>query len=814
LKLLLRDLHFVNFLKTNRSRPAGYAYVTACFFLLCVTAAAVAAQAGAPAHTGQKVAPKASARSANEAGAELQKRLQQLQTAKASGDPAKVAHASEQVIALALRELGQVRLLESAYGQAAELYGQSLDFENIADTRVDLAITHLQAGFADKAIAESDRALLDDPNNVRAFQVLGHAWAAKNDYTRASHALGRAAELVPTIDNLYALAICQLATKDPKSRNAVNQTFAQMVKLAGDNGSLHVMFGRAYRDAGDLPAAIREFERAIQLDTRTPHAHYFLGLAHLAANEWVATPEVREQFQQELQYYPHDYLANYMMGFILCADRKYEEANKYLKLAATLNADAPEPWLYLGLNAYATNDMTEAETYFRKAIELTGADDSRSNYQIRRAYIDLGRILSNAGKKEESEKYLSKARELQNKVLQSSQKDMAAHFAEEGADSAPGAAVAEPSTAAESELLRLASADNADPFAQVDPTAMARANLTDEQKKQGAEQEKQLRVALAQSFSDLATSEAIRKDYASALGHYQEAERWDPATPGLLRNVGVAAFRAQNYSETIRGLSAQVAAHPDDTPSRAMLGMAYAAQEKYKDAVKTFTPLGKKGMQDAAAGYAWALALTRLGELPQASEVLVQFQKQERPNDMGMLVGQLWLEIGDYARAVDTFHGILQNDPSFPKAHFFAGQACIRWQHWEQAAQEFQAELALVPNDGDARFNLGFVYLQQSHVDEAAKLFQEVIAESPEYSRAQYEYGKILLDRGNVENAIGHLEIAARLSPQSDYVHYQLQIAYRKEGRIAEADHELEIYKQIKAKQRDRAKNAISQQTP
>jgi tetratricopeptide (TPR) repeat protein len=803
----------VKFQKTNQSRPA---YFTACcaFFLLCVTANAAATQAGAPGTTAQKAVPKASARTVNEAGAELQKRLQQVQAAKASGDPAKVAHASEEVIALALRELGQVRLLESAYGQAAELYGQSLDFENIPDTRVDLAIAHLQAGLADKAIAESEQALLDDPNNVRAFQVLGHAWAVKNDYIRASHALGRAAELAPTIDNLYALAIYQLAAKDPASRKAVEQTFAQMIKLSGDSGSLHVMFGRAYRDAGDLPAAIREFETAIQLDTRTPHAHYFLGLAHLAANEWVATPEVREQFQQELQYYPHDYLANYMMGFILSAERKYEEANKFLKLASTLNVDAPEPWLYLGLNAYAANDMAEAETYFRKAIELTGADDSRSNYQIRRAYIDLGRILSNSGKKEEAETYLAKARELQNKVLKSSQKDMAAHFAEEGADSAPGAAVAEPSIAAESELLKLGSAESTDPFAQVDPTAIARANLTEEQKKQGAEQEKQLRAVLAQGFSDLATSEAIRKDYASALGHYQEAERWDPATPGVLRNVGVAAFRAQNYGEAIRGLSAEVAAHPDDAPSRAMLGMAYAAQEKYKEAVKTFTPLGKKGIEDAAAGYAWALALTRLGELPQATEVLEEFQKPGRPNDMRMLVGQLWLEIGDYARAVDTFHGILQNDPSFPKAHFFAGQACIRWQHWEQAAEEFQAELALVPSDAEARFNLGFVYLQQSHVDEAAKLFQEVIAESPEHSSAQYEYGKILLERGDIEHAISHLEIAARLSPQTDYVHYQLQIAYRKEGRIAEADHELEIYKQIKARQRDRAKNAISQQNP
>jgi tetratricopeptide (TPR) repeat protein len=763
---------------------------------------------------GQAPAQQPGGRGLSEAGAELQKRLDVVEGAKASGDPAQVAHASEQVIALALRELGQVRLLESAYGQAAELYGRSLDFENIPDTRVDLAIAHFQAGQTDKAIAEADQALLDDPNNVRAFQLLGRAWTSKNDNVRASRALARAAEISPSIVNLYSLALSQLATKDAAGRKAADQTFAQMVKIAGESGSLHVMFGRAYRDAGDLPAAIGEFEKAIRLDTRTPHAHYFLGLGHLAMNEWAPTPQVREEFMKELQFYPHDYLANYMMGFTDSSQRNYEEANRYLKLATALNTQAPDPWLYLGLNAYAQNDMNLAETSFRKAIELTGSDDARSNYQIRRAYIDLGRILSTSGRKEEAEKYLDKARELQNRVLQTSQEHMASHYAEEGADPSTSAAVIAPSIDVEKGQLGIGESETVDPFAEADPNAMAKANLTDAEKKQASDQEKQLREVLAEGFSDLATSEAIRKDYASAMGHYEEAEHWDPTAPGLMRNLGVAAFRAQAYPEAIRGLSAQLAAHSEDEPARAMLGMAYTAQEKYKDAVKTFAPLGQKGMQDASVGYAWALALTRLGELPQATEVLKEHQKQGRPNDTQMLAGQLWIEIGDYSRAVETFHHVLQSDPSFLKAHYFAGQACIRWEHWDQAAQEFQAELALVPNDPEAKFSLGFVYVQQSRVDDAAKLFQEVIAESPEHSSAQYEYGKILLDRGDIQGAITHLETAARLSPQTDYVHYQLQAAYRKDGRIADADRELEIYKKIKAKQRERASTAISSPTP
>jgi Flp pilus assembly protein TadD len=56
-----------------------------------------------------------------------------------------------------------------------------------------------------------------------------------------------------------------------------------------------------------------------------------------------------------------------------------------------------------------------------------------------------------------------------------------------------------------------------------------------------------------------------------------------------------------------------------------------------------------------------------------------------------------------------------------------------------------------------------------------------------------------------LKEAVDHLETATRLSPQSDFMHYQLQAAYRKLQRVADADRELEIYKKLKAKQREKA---------
>jgi tetratricopeptide (TPR) repeat protein len=775
-----------------------YSLATFCLGASLVPASRLPTESKAP----QKPAAKSDDRQVNAAEAELRKRLEAAQTAQRTGDAAAVALANDRLIALALREMGQLRLLEAAYPQSEELYRRSLDLEELPDTRVDLAIAELQGNHPEAALSDSDKALAADPTNARAFSVRGRAWIRKQEYAKAAEALDHAVQLHPDLETSYSLGICLLQTKDAKDRERAAEVFERIVQTTGDSGSLHVLFGRAYRDATDMPAAILEFQRAVALDTRTPHAHYFLGLARLAVNEWKATSEVRAEFSKELEFYPRDYLANYMVGFLASNDRDYGVSDRYLKIAAEVNPDWPEPWLYMGLNAYARSDTKRAEECFRKAITLTGSDESRSNYQIRRAYVDLGRILVNSGRAGESEVYLAKARDLQNKTMEQSQQNVSAMALAGGAGSA--AAIVPLSPQNETEAAPLLPG-NADPFARVDASVVARSNLTEKQRTKADAQENRLRSVLGLSFNDLATSEAVRGEYLAALGHYQEAERWDPEVPGLAKNLGLSAFRTSNYPEAIRGLAQAVRAKPADGPVRAMLGMAYFGAEKFADAAKTFSPLGVRGMQDSTVGYAWATSLARAGELKKAGEVLGEFEKNNRSNDALLLIGQLWIEIGDYARAVAALHGALQADPSLLKAHYFAGQADIRWEHWSEAAAEFQAELGLAPSDADAKYNLGFVYLQQSRVDEAATLFEQVVAAHPNHANAQYQMGKILLDRGQLQEAVEHLEAATRLSPQTDYMHYQLQAAYRKESRIADADRELELYKELKAKQRDRA---------
>jgi tetratricopeptide (TPR) repeat protein len=55
-----------------------------------------------------------------------------------------------------------------------------------------------------------------------------------------------------------------------------------------------------------------------------------------------------------------------------------------------------------------------------------------------------------------------------------------------------------------------------------------------------------LATIIANALNDLGTTEARESNFPLALTHFHEAEQWQPALPGLMRNVGLAADRVQD----------------------------------------------------------------------------------------------------------------------------------------------------------------------------------------------------------------------------------------------------------------------------
>jgi tetratricopeptide (TPR) repeat protein len=333
--------------------------------------------------------------------------------------------------------------------------------------------------------------------------------------------------------------------------------------------------------------------------------------------------------------------------------------------------------------------------------------------------------------------------------------------------------------------------------------ALKQPHLAPEKAQQFQKRKQQLHQVLSNGFNDWGTAEARQQQYQSALVHFQQAEKWDAATPGLMRNLGTAAFLLQDYPESARALTTVVAQDPSDQRSRLMLAMSLFSIEKFTEAAQNFAPIGDAVMQDTRSAYAWAFSLARTHQEQQANQIIDTLAARDLAPDVHMLVCQLYNTTENYEHAVPCFKKLAEENPTMPRAHFETGATLVHLDRPADAIPELRAELKLNPPDVDAQYYLAFALLETSQKDDAVSLLRTVIAEKPDHAQAQYQLGKVLLEDGKIDEAIPHLETAAKLDPSSDYIHYQLQAAYRRAGRIEDANRELEVYKQIKASHRN-----------
>jgi tetratricopeptide (TPR) repeat protein len=320
----------------------------------------------------------------------------------------------------------------------------------------------------------------------------------------------------------------------------------------------------------------------------------------------------------------------------------------------------------------------------------------------------------------------------------------------------------------------------------------------------------QLTEILAQAFHNLAVSATQRGELTSSIEQFAKAAHWKADLPGLDRNWGIVSFRSEQYENAIPLLSRELKAHPDDTLARRMLGVSYYLTGKLPEVADVLKPLEPAIITDAELTYIYGLSLVQLGEQQRASRLFESLLAQTQKTAVTRFyAAQGFALLEDYPRALREFQLAAQADPKLPQVHYNAGQTLIRLNRLADAEKEFRAELVLNPADVKAKYYLAYALLEQKQqIDAAIDLLREAIAVRPEYADARYQLGKVLIEQGNVSEAIDNLEIAARSEPAKDYIHYQLSIAYRRASRAADAERELQLYRTLKASNRNRSKAA------
>lgn len=677
--------------------------------------------------------------------------------------------------------------------EAVDLYRKSLTWEEVPDTHLDLAIAEIRNNQIDEALAEVEGVLAVAPDNARAWHVKGNAQVLKKDFPAAIASLSRSLALHKDVNVEFALGSAYLLGNNKPEAQKV---FQSMLTSYGDRAIWHVVFGGAYREAGMMLDAAAEFKKAIALQPDIDNAHFFLGLTLLEQNMWARTDESMAEFREAVRQHPKDYAANFYLGVGESQLQQFEPSNLHLRAATAARPDDAVAWVYLGLNAYQQQKNTEARDELLKAFALAKGTDLSIDLQ-KKASIILGRIYHAEGNRAEADRWIAKAKAFQLKALDQSKEsisEMTGGMA--GAPTMPRINVHE-------QVATPAQQAPVDATAPLSPSAFASTALSPTEQQQADSLDQNLRVIIGTAYNDLGTADARRGLYLQALERFHEAERWDPKTPGLMRNIGLAALKTDDQAEAARALKAAVEIDPNDQLSRARLAMTLFKSGQFAQAAEQFKSLGNEAYSTTGMAYAWAYSLVRTAQPKPAAEVLARLSAMRLDPDLLVAIGDLYAQLEDYDRAIASYRKALELAPEMAGPHFKIGASLIRMEKSEAAIPELKTELQKDPSNIEAAYNLAYADIETSRKDEGMALLRHLLETNPDHANAQYLLGKTLVADQKFEEAIPHLEAAVRLNPESSFAHYQLQLAYRRAGRTADADREAAIYRDLKNRKRE-----------
>jgi tetratricopeptide (TPR) repeat protein len=607
---------------------------------------------------------------------------------------------------------------------------------------------------------------------------LGNIYFTKENYQAALPELEKVLIMAPNFDAARALGLTYLYLKQLERAKLLFDEMQAAFKQ--ENPELRILFGQAYEQTNYPLEAEREFKRALAINPKQPRASFFLGYVILQHGGSERLSEAGRAFEKELQLTPDDFFANFFAGVVASSENNHAKAVGLLQKAVRINPGSSEAHLFLGQSQMELGDLKTAEATLRRAIKLS-VDTSKNGFEARRTHYMLGRLLVRDGRREEGEKELALARELQTKLIETTRDEISLLFSQVVGDA------------------KKTTVKNTAP-GESEPGVNMPAPRAAEVKKL----QTYLADVLAQAYFNLAVIAVQQNQLPEAAAKFAAAAGWKPDFPNLDRSWGIVSFRAGQFEQAAAPLARRLKAAPEDDPARRMLGASYYFTGNYKAAVETLKPLEAGLTGNAELAYFYGISLVRLERNQEALPVFEKLTQVSQKNPETLIyAAQGYMFLGDYERAVKEFLTVAALAPQSPKVNFMIGQSLIRLNRFDEAEKSFQRELAINPADESAKYHLALTLIERKvRSDEAVRLLSEAVAARPDYADAHYQLGKIYNEKGETEKAIRHLETAAGSDAKKDYIHYQLSIAYRRASRKDDADRELKLYQQMKAANR------------
>jgi tetratricopeptide (TPR) repeat protein len=137
----------------------------------------------------------------------------------------------------------------------------------------------------------------------------------------------------------------------------------------------YASIGDCYREMGDFELAIENYQKVLKEAEKdkvsgkemASKALAGIGESYLKMQD---LEKAQSYFEQSLEVYPENEILAYNVGEIYFANQKIDQAIKYFTISTEIKSDWPPPYLKLGYVYLNKGDFENAETSFKKFLQL------------------------------------------------------------------------------------------------------------------------------------------------------------------------------------------------------------------------------------------------------------------------------------------------------------------------------------------------------------------------------------------------------------------------------------------------------------
>jgi tetratricopeptide (TPR) repeat protein len=272
---------------------------------------------------------------------------------------------------IACSNLGAALAHLGRYGEAIEQYQQALrtvptdsgEAPEVAEVRFNLAVAYYKAGQIPDATRELAKLSNSRSNNMNVVLLLADCHLRMGQNKQVVELLSPF-ELRHEDDRALSYLLGTALLRDHQIERG--QKIIDRILRDGDSAEARLLLGTAKIGGHDIPGAIDDLGRAIELNSKLPFAHALYGRALLESG----SPErAVEAFKRELEINPNDFDSNLYLGVLARQDKNNDEALRFLNRALEVRPNDPAVRFQIGALHLSVGKFKEAQEELEQLLK-------------------------------------------------------------------------------------------------------------------------------------------------------------------------------------------------------------------------------------------------------------------------------------------------------------------------------------------------------------------------------------------------------------------------------------------------------------